>query len=210
MLEAIGIISPFFLDVKTLDDLILWGGYGILFLIVFAETGLFVGFLLPGDSLLITAGLIAATGKLSFTGVCAVMITASILGDITGYFIGKHLGKPLFEKQNTLFFRQDYLLRTQAFYEKHGGKTIFFARFVPVIRSFATTVAGIASMPFPVFIFFSVSGAICWILFFTSLGYYLGASFPQLVECLNLIILVIVGLIVISTIVRVIRLRNQS
>lgn len=194
---------------SSLDEMIRWGGYSLLFFIVFAETGLFFGFLLPGDSLLITAGLVAASGKLGFWEVNAAMITAAILGDSTGYFIGKSLGNALFKKADSLFFRREYLLRTQAFYDRHGGKTIFFARFVPIIRSFATTVAGIASMPYSRFIAFSVSGAITWIVSLTSLGYFLGSQFPELDTYINLIISITVAAIILSIIIKLIRAKIE-
>lgn len=196
-------------QVTSLDELIRWGGYLILFAIVFAETGLFFGFLLPGDSLLITAGLVAASGKLGFGEVNLTMITAAILGDSTGYFIGKALGRKLFEREDSLLFRREYLQRTQTFYDRHGGKTIFFARFVPIIRSFATTVAGIAGMAYLRFITFSVSGAITWIVSLTSLGYFLGSQFPKLDTYINLIISITVGAIILSIIFKLIRAKIE-
>jgi membrane-associated protein len=196
-------------QVSSLDELIRWGGYSVLFFIVFAETGLFFGFLLPGDSLLITAGLVAASGKLGFWETNATMMLAAILGDSTGYFIGRILGRKLFERPDSLIFRREYLERTQNFYDRHGGKTIFFARFVPVIRSFATTVAGIAKMPYTRFIAFSVSGAITWIASLTSLGYFLGSQFPELDTYINLIISATVLAIIISIIFKLIRAKIE-
>lgn len=196
-------------QVSSLDELIRWGGYVLLFAIVFAETGLFFGFLLPGDSLLITAGLVAASGKLGFWETNFTMMTAAILGDSTGYFIGKVLGRKLFEREDSLIFRREYLERTQAFYDKHGGKTIFFARFAPVIRSFATTVAGIAGMSYLRFIGFSISGAITWILSLTSLGYFLGSQFPELDTYINLIISATVGAIILSIIFKLVRAKIE-
>jgi membrane-associated protein len=187
----------------SLDELIVWGGYAVLFIIIFAETGLFVGFLLPGDSLIITAGLVAASGKLDLLTVILVMTAAAILGDATGYAIGKGLGVSLFRKKDSIFFRRDYLLKAQTFYSKHGGKTIFFARFVPLVRSFATTVAGAAAMPFASFLFFSVTGAVCWVVSFALLGYFLGALFPELTAYINAIIAVGVVLIASNIVYRI-------
>ena len=176
-------------DIQTLEELIIWGGYALLFAIVFAETGLFAGFFLPGDSLLITAGLIAASGQLEFPLVIATLCFGAVMGDSTGYFIGTQLQRAFLSKKETLFFRKEHLDKTERFYEKHGSKAVFLARFVPVVRSFAATLAGVAGMPYHVFLFYSVSGSIVWVLFFTSVGYFLAALFPDLVDFVHYIIL---------------------
>lgn len=185
-------------NIRTLDELILWGGYLLLFTIIFAETGLFAGFFLPGDSLLITAGLIAASGRLDITTALATMSAAAVLGDSTGYLIGKQLQKSIFSKKETLFFHRDHLDKTEAFYRKHGAKTIFLARFVPVVRSFAATLAGVAAMPYPVFLFYSLTGAVLWVLCFTLTGYYIASMFPEVVQYLHIFIMVGIVLIVLS------------
>lgn len=186
--------------IRTLDELILQGGYFLLFAIVFAETGLFAGFFLPGDSLLLTAGLIAASGKLDIVAVIATLSCASVLGDTTGYLIGRQLQKSLFSKKETIFFHREHLKKTEAFYEKHGAKTVFLARFVPVVRSFAATLAGVAGMPYRVFFFYSVSGALLWVLCFTLTGYYIATLFPEVVGYLHVVIMAGIVLIVISAI----------
>ncbi|MFN3344866.1 MAG: DedA family protein [Chloroherpetonaceae bacterium] len=190
---------PETLTFGSLDEMIRWGGYALLFFIIFADTGLFFGFLLPGDALILTAGLVAATGKLDIVQVNLVMILAAILGDSTGYLIGKHFGRKLFAKEDSLFFKRAYLLQAQAFYDKHGGKAVFLARYFPIVRNFATTVAGIANMPYHRFIFFSVSGAIVWILSFSLLGYFVVKQFPELEAYINkgiaVILVVIIGTI---------------
>ncbi|MGB0131248.1 DedA family protein [Chlorobium sp.] len=185
-------------NIRTLDELVLWGGYLLLFAIIFAETGLFAGFFLPGDSLLITAGLIAATGGLDITRVIATLAAGAVLGDSAGYLIGKQLQKTLFTRQETLFFHREHLLKTEAFYRKHGAKTVFLARFVPVVRSFAATLAGVAAMPYRVFLFYSVSGAVLWVLCFTLAGYYIASMFPEAVGYLHIVIMVGIVLIVLS------------
>ncbi|MGQ9805642.1 MAG: DedA family protein [Chlorobiales bacterium] len=187
---------PDTLTFDSLDEMIRWGGYGLLLFIIFADTGLFFGFLLPGDALILTAGLVAATGKLDIVQVNLVMITAAILGDSTGYFIGKHFGRKLFEKEDSLFFKRSYLLQAQDFYNKHGGKAVFLARYFPVIRNFATTVAGIAGMPYLRFMLFSISGATIWILSFSLLGYFVVKQFPELEEYINRGIAVILAIII--------------
>ena len=181
--------------IQTLDELIIWGGYALLFAIVFAETGLFAGFFLPGDSLLITAGLIAASGELELPLVIATLSFGAIMGDSTGYFIGTQLQRAFLRKKETLFFRKEHLEKTERFYEKHGSKAVFLARFVPVVRSFSATLAGVAKMPYPVFLFYSVSGSIVWVLCFTSIGYFLATLFPDLVDFVHYIILA--GIIII-------------
>lgn len=176
-------------DIQTLEELIIWGGYALLFAIVFAETGLFAGFFLPGDSLLITAGLIAASGQLELPLVIATLCFGAIMGDSTGYFIGTQLQRAFLSKKETLFFRKEHLEKTERFYEKHGSKAVFLARFVPVVRSFTATLAGVAGMPYQIFLFYSVSGSIVWVLFFTSIGYFLATLFPDLVDFVHYIIL---------------------
>ncbi len=190
---------PETLTFGSLDEMIRWGGYALLFFIIFADTGLFFGFLLPGDALILTAGLVAATGKLDIVQVNLVMILAAILGDSTGYLIGKHFGRKLFEREDSLFFKQAYLLQAQAFYDKHGGKAVFLARYFPVVRNFATTVAGIAGMPYLRFMLFSISGAIVWILSFSLLGYFVVKQFPELEAYINRGIAIIL-VVIISTI----------
>ncbi|MCW8796940.1 MAG: DedA family protein [Chlorobium sp.] len=194
---------------QTLDELIIWGGYALLFAIVFAETGLFAGFFLPGDSLLITAGLIAASGQLEIPLVIATLSFGAILGDSTGYFIGTQLQRAFFSKKNSFFFREEHLEKTERFYEKHGSKAVFFARFVPVVRSFTSTLAGVVKMPYPVFLFYSMSGAIIWVLFFTSIGYFLATLFPGLVDFVHYIILAGI-LIILANSLRYLRDKKRS
>lgn len=187
-------------SVRSLDELILWGGYALLFAIIFAETGLLAGFFLPGDSLLITAGLIAASGQLDITTLLITLISGAVLGDATGYLIGRQLEKSIFRRRNTPFFHREHLEKTQAFYERHGSKTVFLARFVPIVRSFAATMAGVAGMPFATFFLYSLSGATIWVLLFTWSGYAIATLFPEVVNYLHTIILVGIVLIIASAI----------
>ena len=159
---------------ERLVELIRSGGYTILSLIVFAETGLFVGFFLPGDSLLFTAGLVASQGFFNITFLMALLSLMAIVGDAVGFAIGYRAGTPLYKKQDTFWFRRKHLLYAKEFYEKHGGKAIFLARFVPFARTFAPVVAGIAQMPYPRFASYNVLGGIFWVCSMTGAGYYLG------------------------------------
>ncbi|NTW50610.1 MAG: DedA family protein [Chlorobiales bacterium] len=192
---------------QSLDDLVRWGGYLLLFLVIFAETGLFFGLLLPGDSLLITVGLVASQGQLDLTLAALTMTVAAILGDSTGYMVGNHVGMTLFNRPNSVFFAREHLQKAQAFYDRHGGKTIFFARFMPVIRSFATTVAGTARMPYSKFLFYSVTGATAWVLFFTLLGYFVGTWLSEYHGIINLALAVAVALIIFGIFYQALRLR---
>ena len=154
----------FFAHLHNLEDLIRWGGYIGLFIIVFAETGLFFGFFLPGDSLLVTAGLIAALDHtLDIRILTGLLCAAAILGDSTGYAIGYHFGPRIFNKEDSIFFHRNHLLKAQRFYEKYGAKTIVLARFVPIVRTFAPTVAGIGKMHYAKFVFYNIAGGIAWV-----------------------------------------------
>jgi membrane-associated protein len=149
--------------------------YGILFLIIFVETGLIVMPLLPGDSLLFAAGaLAAATGKLDIAIVIPLLITAALLGDNVNYFVGHFFGEQIKKRNRILFFKREYLDQTHAYYEKHGGKTVIMARFIPIIRTIAPFVAGAGSMKYPRYIIFCILGAILWVTGVTLVGYEFG------------------------------------
>ncbi len=167
-------------------------GYIGLFIIVFAESGIFVGFFLPGDSLLFAAGLLASQGFLDIIYLIPLLAIAAILGDSAGYWTGKKFGRRLFERPESRLFRKERLARAQRFYERHGGKTIVIARFIPIIRTFAPIVAGIAEMRYRRFLLFNVFGGIFWVASLTAAGYFLGA----LVKDIELYILPIVGIII--------------
>lgn len=152
-----------------------WIGYAVLFGIVFSETGLLVGFFLPGDSLLFTVGVVAGAGQLNIGLVIAILSAAALLGDSTGYFLGWKTGPKIFSRKDSRLFKQEYVTRTHAFYEKYGGKTIIFARFVPIVRTFAAFVAGVGKMPYLKFLPYSVCGGIGWVAFMSLLGYSLGS-----------------------------------
>jgi membrane-associated protein len=151
-----------------------WLGYLLLFAVVFAESGLLVGFFLPGDSLLFTVGIVAGAGKLQIGTIIAMLAAASILGDGIGFLLGSTLGYRLFRNPNSRLFRREYLDRTHAFYERHGGKTIIYAKFVPIIRTFAAFIAGVGKMHYTRFLTFNIVGAIGWVTLMVTLGYKLG------------------------------------
>ena len=187
---------PFLSSIHSLQDLIRWGGYSALFLIVFAETGLLVGFFLPGDSLLVTEGLLAALeNSLNIWVLNGLLCTAAIAGDSVGYAIGYHAGPKIFKKEDSPFFHKNHLLRAQHFYEKYGPKTIVLARFIPIVRTFAPTVAGVGKMKYRKFIFYNIAGGIGWVFSMTLAGYYLGRAIPDIE---NKIHWVIAGVIFLS------------
>lgn len=165
--------------------------YAILFLIVFVETGLVVMPFLPGDSLLFAAGALAAIGQMDPFLLGAVIFTAAALGDTSNYHIGKHFGRGLIEKYKII--NMDYLHQTERYFEKHGGKTVIFARFVPIVRTFTPFVSGMGAMPFKRFISFSMFGSLCWILTFVTLGYFFGSQ-PIVKENFTLVIFGIIGI----------------
>lgn len=151
-----------------------WLGYALLFSIVFAETGLLIGFFLPGDSLLFTVGVVAGAGALNIWLINAVLIVAAIVGDGFGYMLGRQAGPKIFNRPDSRLFKREHLIKTKEFYDKHGGKTIIYARFIPIIRTFAPFVAGVAGMPYHRFAAFNIFGGIGWVVVMTMLGYFLG------------------------------------
>ena len=179
----------------------------ILFLIVFAETGLVVTPFLPGDSLLFAAGTFAALGSLDLWLLIVLLIGAAILGDTVNYWVGAWIGPRAFSG-DIRFLRKDYLDRTHAFYEKHGGKTIILARFVPIIRTFAPFVAGVGAMSYPKFITYNVVGAVLWVGLFVPAGYFFG-NIPTVRENFTLVILAIVALSVLPIALEAIRARRS-
>lgn len=169
----------------------LFGVIGVI-VIVFAESGLFFGFFLPGDSLLFTAGLLSSQGMLPFYFLIIGVFIAAVLGDNVGYWFGKKLGIKLFTKEDSFFFKKKYLSDAQHFYEKHGKKTIILARFIPIVRTFAPIVAGIGNMKYKTFFMYNVIGGFVWSVGLTVLGYILGATVPGIDKYLLPIIILIV------------------
>lgn len=164
-----------------LQELIKWAGVFGVAAIIFAESGLLIGFFLPGDSLLFTAGFLVQIGVLPFNIHLLVFIlfVAAVLGDSVGYTFGRRVGRKLFERENSRLFKQDHLIKAEAFYEKYGGKTIIMARFIPVVRTFAPIVAGTAKMHYRTFLSYNIVGGILWAAGITYLGYFLGDVFTN-------------------------------
>ena len=184
------------------DTLIQWGGYAILMAIVFAETGLLAGFFLPGDSLLVTAGLLASgDGRLHLGLLILLVSLAAIAGDSVGYAIGYHMGPRLFSRDDSRWFHKRHLVHTQRFYEKYGVKTIVLARFVPIVRTFAPTVAGVGSMRYRTFLMYNVLGGVGWVSATTLIGFFLRRSIPHLERQLHWVI----GIVIVLSILPLLR-----
>ncbi|QLG87408.1 DedA family protein [Chitinibacter bivalviorum] len=167
--------------------------YAILFAVIFCETGLIVTPFLPGDSLLFVAGAVAALGGMDPWLLAATLMSAAILGDSTNYIIGRTVGEKLFTNPNSKVFRRDYLDRTHAFYDKHGGKTVTLARFIPIVRTFAPFVAGVGKMPYARFLSFSVLGTVLWVGSLVTLGFFFG-NVEFIKKNLSIMVIGIVGI----------------
>ncbi len=181
------------------ESIIQYGGIVLLIAVVFAETGLFFGFFLPGDSLLFTAGLLCGTGVFDahiFILLASVSV-AGILGNMVGYYFGRYTGEALFKRDDTLLFKKRYVLMAQDFYQRHGGLALIAGRFLPIIRTFAPILAGVIKMDIKIFLFYNISGSALWVFSLILLGYFLGTTFPQVKDYLEYII---IGLIVVTAI----------
>jgi len=176
-------------------------GLPLLLFVIFAETGLFFGFFLPGDSLVFISGLICATNNdylhVNIITLILSMISVAVLGNLVGFWFGRKVGPALFRKEDSLFFKKRHLQATQSFYEKHGGKTLILGRFLPIVRTFAPILAGIIAIDFRKFMMYNLIGATAWIASISSIGYFLGSEFPKTKDYLGFIV---IGLIVITTI----------
>jgi membrane-associated protein len=185
-------LTNFLHQVYDVEGIIRWGGMTLLILIVFAETGLLIGFFLPGDSLLVTAGVFAAAGHLDIWTLLIAVSLAAVVGDQVGYYIGLRTGPRIFTREDSLLFKRAHLIRAHEFYEKHGGKTIILARFVPIIRTFAPVVAGVADMEYRKFVTYNVVGGILWVWSMSLLGYSLGRVVPDIDRHIHVVIVVVV------------------
>jgi membrane-associated protein len=193
--------------------LVAWGGYVGLTIIIFAETGLLIGFFLPGDSLLVTAGLLATQAQLVDLNVYVLGVllsVASIVGNALGYYIGKVTGPHLFARENSLLFNRKHLERAHAFYERHGGKTIVIARFMPIVRTFVPVVAGMGQMQYRRYMAYNMIGGLAWIWSMLFIGYFLGRYIPGVSDHIELVILIVIFLSFLPAIVAWLRSRGRS
>ena len=201
-----------------IETLLVKGGIfvylGLIF-IVFAETGLAVGFFLPGDSLLVVAGLFAATGKLNLAVLLVTLFVAAVVGDAVGYYTGARLGPRIFKREKSLLFRPSHLLKAHAFYEKYGGKTIIIARFVPIVRTFAPIVAGAAKMPYRNFVVYNVAGGFLWVFSMILAGYFLGNLLKSrfgidLDEHIEWVVIIVVALSLVPMLIEYLKSRREK
>jgi len=199
-----------------LTDFILWGGVMAVAFVIFAESGLLIGFFLPGDTLLFTTGFLVSTGLLGSSTnihwIVLLLFLAAVAGDSVGYTFGRRLGPRLFTRPNSRIFKQENVQRAKKFYDKHGGKTIIIARFVPIVRTFAPIVAGTAKMHYPTFLAFNLAGALIWAVGVTYLGYFAGSYFHSIGLEVDQVLLPLIALILfISILPGVIHLiRNEQ
>ena len=185
-------LTDFFHRMSNLPELVQWAGIFGIAAIIFSETGLLVGVFLPGDSLLVTAGLFAAKGYLNIYVLVPTLTLAAICGNSVGYFIGRTTGPRIFNRENSLFFNKKHAIRAHEFYEKHGRKTIVLAQFMPIIRTFAPVIAGVGGMRFATFIAFNVIGAFFWIWSMLGIGYFLGNTIPGIDQHIEIVVIIVV------------------
>src|SRR6266567_32310 len=192
-----------------LKELIGWGGAPLICTIVFVETGFFVGFFLPGDSLLVTAGVFSAAGVIPLKWLLLPVMLCAIIGDQIGYWIGRSAGAALYRREDSLFFRRSHLQRAHDFYEKYGGRAVILARFIPIIRTFCPPVAGAAKMSYSRYLAFDIFGGVFWVAAMILGGYSLGRSVPNIGQRIHYVIAVVVFLSVLPAIISILRARHE-
>jgi membrane-associated protein len=207
MIGSIQHLLHFLFNVKGLIE---WGGTLLVCVIVFVETGFFVGFFLPGDSLLVTAGVFAASGQLHISELLLLVPLCAIVGDQIGYWIGRKAGQALYQREDSLIFRKRHLQRAHEFYEKYGGKTVILARFVPIIRTFCPPVAGAAEMSYGRYLAYDVTGGILWGGGMVLVGYSLARQIPNISENIHYVIAVVIFLSLLPPIIGVLRARSSG
>ena len=187
-------LRELFANLSDLPSLIKWAGYFGLTAIVFAETGLLIGFFLPGDSLLVTAGLVSARGLLNVYVLGVLLNIAAILGNSSGYIIGRMSGPKIFKRDDSLLFNKKHVFRAQEFYARHGRKAIILAQFMPIVRTFCPIVAGVGRMPYRQFVVVSIAGTILWVWSMLFIGHFLGQYIPGIDKHIEPVILVVIAL----------------
>jgi len=195
-------------DPEGLKELIRWGGAPLVCCIVFAETGFFVGFFLPGDSLLVTAGIFAAAGVVPLRWLLLPVMLCAILGDQIGYWIGRTAGPALYRREDSFLFRRSHLQRAHDFYQKYGGRAVIFARFVPIVRTFCPPVAGAASMPYLRYLAFDIFGGVFWVGAIILGGFFLGRSVPNIGQRIHYVIAAVILVSVLPAIIGIFRTRR--
>jgi membrane-associated protein len=208
VLESILHFLRLLYDPEGLKELIRSGGAPLVCTIVFVETGFFVGFFLPGDSLLVTAGVFSSAGVIPLPWLLAPVMLCAIVGDQIGYWIGRAAGPALYRREDSLFFRRSRLQRAHEFYEKYGGRAVIFARFVPIIRTFCPPVAGAARMPYSRYLIFDIFGGVLWVGAMILGGYFLGRSVPNIGQRIHYVIAVVVVLSVLPAVISILRARR--
>lgn len=186
------------------------GGVLALTVIIFAETGLLAGFFLPGDSLLVTAGLFAATGVLDLWSLLFFLTVAGVIGPIVGYWLGAKSGPRIFAREDSLFFHRKHLITTQEFFDKHGAFTIVIARFMPIVRTFAPVVAGVGRMEYRRFMVYNAFGSVLWVWSLTLLGYFLGSVIPDVDRYVHIVIAIVVVLSILPGIIKLVQQRRKA
>ncbi|GIV30007.1 MAG: alkaline phosphatase [Bacteroidia bacterium] len=197
-------VDTVFEFLKTLTDpesIVKYGGLWLLLFVIYAETGLFFGFFLPGDNLILIAGIISATRpewfyNLPFPLIVLLMITAAVLGNSTGYWFGKKIGNTIYHRQDTFFFKKKHIIQTKSFYDKYGALTLILGRFLPIVRTFAPILAGVINVPRRLFFIYNVVGAVLWIVSLGSIAYFLGTYYAEWIE--KNVKYIFIGLIVLT------------
>jgi len=204
MFSSIHDLLNILFNVKCLIE---WGGTLLVCTIVFVETGFFVGFFLPGDSLLVTAGVFAASGQLEIAKLLVLVPLCAIVGDQIGYWIGRKAGQALYRREDSLIFRKRHLERAHEFYEKYGGKTVILARFVPIVRTFCPPVAGAAEMAYGRYLAYDIAGGLLWVGSMILCGYFLGRQIPNINQNIHYVIAVVIFLSLLPPIISLLRAR---
>jgi membrane-associated protein len=194
-------------DVKGLIE---WGGLVLVCAIVFVETGLFLGFFLPGDSLLVTAGVFAAAGKIRLGMLLFLVAICAIAGDQLGYWIGRRTGHALYNRKDSLLFKKQHLKKAHDFYSRYGGKAVVLARFVPIVRTFASPVAGAARMNYRRFFCYDILGGFLWVWSMVLLGYFLGNAVPNIEKNIHVVIVIVIGLSILPVFIEAIKHRRKK